>query len=475
MELSVMLLCGALIFVLSVVFFRAAGIANHRRGSAGPEPDEYVSSRAAESLSNMIQIRTTGGTASSGDEFRELGDYLRARFPHTFEALRWEEADGNLLLRWKGGDDDADPILFCANTDVVSAEGAWEYGPFSGEIAENMVWGRGAIESKGILCALLEAVEELTAAGFIPKRDIYISIVNDAESGRTGSAEISELFRKRGLRFAAAFSKGVCISKDMLPIGIPQAIIGVAEKGHMKVRLSAEDRGGRSDQPPRYTAVGRLCEAVCRIEYRPRPVRKSVIMHEMISGIAPYLPFGKRILAANLWLFEGRFYESMRSYPAFYSMLRTTFAVTEIKSGSAENRMPSAASATVHVRTIHGDSCSDICRFLVNLVGSVGVRVDVDLAEEASPVSPYKGKDYSRLKKVLAESFGDIVAVPAIIGGGANSNAYAPYTDAFYRITPFVLTEAEKSTIHSTNERIGKYALGRAVGFYKKLIESEAG
>jgi carboxypeptidase PM20D1 len=338
-----------------------------------------------------------------------------------------------------------------------------------------MVWGRGAIESKGVLCALLEAVEGLTKNGFVPSRDIYIAIVSNAESDNAGHKEIADIIRKRGIRFTAVFGKGNCISRDLLPVGRPQAVIGVAEKGRIKIRLYAEDKGGRTGTPPQYTVTGRMSEAICRTEYRSQPVRKSVVLMDLVAGLAPYLPFGKRILAANLWLFESAFFRSMRRYTAFSSMLRTTFAVTEIKAGSAENRLPSSAEATLQIRTIHGDSCSDICRFLMNLIDSTGVQAEVIQADEATQVSAYRGKAYAKLRRALAESFGEIIAVPGIIADNSSLNAYQQYTDGIYRITPFVLTEDEISTIHSTNERIGIEELGKAVIFYEKLIEKVAG
>lgn len=476
MELFILLLSGVLIFIVIAVFFRTMRISDNEPGKPGSEADKYTSARAAESLSQMIRFQTVSAEpAASIGVFNKLTEYLRMRYPNVFETFRTEEIEGHLLFRWRGTDEDADPVLFCANCDVASADGTWEYGPFDGEIAEDMVWGRGAIDGKGVLCALLEAAEIAAAEGFRPQRDLYLLVFRDEETGGGGAEEIKEILRKRGVRFSAVFAKGACISRDLVPIRRPQAVVGVADKGHLKVRLTAEDKGGRSGFPPRYTAIGRLCEAVCRIEYRPQSIRKSVVMRDMIAGFAPYLPFGLRVMAANLWLFEGRFIKSMRGYSAFQSMLRTTVSTTSIQAGSGENKLPGIAAADVHIRTIYGDSCSDICQHLVNLVGSLGVRVEADVAVEASEISPYRGKEYAKLKTALTECFGDMAIVPAVIADNTRTNPFGPISDAVYRITPFVLTEAEKATIHSTNERIGKEALGLAVVFYRKLFDSVAG
>jgi carboxypeptidase PM20D1 len=481
MHLSLMLLCGAIVFLLIAVMFRAARIADRSVPKEGPEIDEGISQHAAESLSAMIKYPTVSSSeirnslGYRGDAFSRLVNYLRARYPKIFSTMIVEDLNGNLLLYWGGVDEDADPMLYCANMDVISAEGEWEYHPFSGEIAEDKVWGRGAIDSKGVLCALLEAIESLIGEGFRPIRDVYIAIVKDAESSNEGARMIADVLRKRVFRFAAVFGKGRCISRDLLPVRRNQAIIGVAEKGSMRILLTSAEKGGSVSYPARYSAIGRLSEAICRIEYRPQPIRKSVLMRDMILAFAPYMPYSMRIYAANLWLFEGMLFKHVQRYKEFSSMLRTTFAVTQAKAGTGEKVLPASAEAVIHARVIHGDSCSDIYRFLADLVGNVGVKVEVEQSNEASVITPYRGKDYLKLRNALKESFGDLVIAPGIISEDTSILPYTYNAEAVYRITPFVLTEAEKATIHSNNERVDIDALGRAVYFYKRLISLTTG
>lgn len=480
MTLYVMLLFGAIVFFLFSIFFRTVRVRDKSEGKSPPDYDRLKAEHAALSLSSLIRFRTVRGLSGSGSAFGRMADYLRARYADTFETLTVEDIGENMVLRWKGSNEDADPVLFCVNTDVLSADGVWEYSPFSGEIAENMVWGRGAIESKGVLCAMMEAADNLVRSGFAPVRDVYLALVCDGESGNdyseyAGSREVADTFRRRGIRFSAVFGKGNCISRDMLPIRRPQAVIGVAEKGMVKMRLCAEDKGGRSGMPPNSTLIASLCEAVCRAEFRMQPIRKSVLLMDMIAGFTPHLPFRERMLAANLWVFEPVFFRSMGRYKSFSSMFRTTITATEIKAGSQESKLPTSGEATLTIRTIHGDTCSDICRFLMSLIDSLGVRAEVVQAEEASQISPYRGSEYIKLQRALIETFGSVVTVPGIVAGNSSLNMYRPYADSVYQITPFVLTEDEISTVHGINERIGIEALGRAVIFYEKLLNMVAG
>lgn len=484
MDLSLMLLLGATIFIFIMVLFRTERIKDRSTPKKeGVEIDERISKRAAQSLSNLIKYQTLPEDPSDskdpklyrGDAFDRMISYIKNRYLNTFKTLNSEEIEGNLLLRWEGSDADKEPLLFCANMDVVSAEGEWEHSPFSGWIEDNKVWGRGAIDSKGVLCALLEAVELSISEDFKPVRDVYIAILRDAESTNSGALAVSETLSRRVRRFAAAFGRGVCISKDLLPLDRPQAIIGVAEKGTMRMKLSSKERGGSVSSPPRYSAIGRLSESICRLEFRPQSVRKSEIMREMIKAFAPYMPYSLRVYAANLWLFEGRLLKALQKYEGFSSMLRTTFAVTQIRAGNDEKIMPSTAEATVYARLISGDSCSDIYRFLQDLLGPTGVTIDVELAEEASSVSKYKSNEYRELKNALQEVFGDIIIAPGILSEDSSLQPFSNNADQIYRITPFVLTEAEKATIRSENERVDIETLGRAVYFYRKLLSVVAG
>lgn len=480
MDLSLMLLLGAIIFILVMVLFRATQIADKSVPKEGAKVDDKISSRAAESLSAMIKYPTLSEDAkvpddsqsNRSDSFERMISYIRSRYPKIFRILTVEDIEGNLLLHWSGSDYNKDPMLFCANMDVVSSEGNWEHPHYSGVIAENKVWGRGAIEAKGVLCALLEATELLLREGFRPKRDIYVAIVRDAESKNNGARILSEALNRRTNRFAAVFGRGSCISRDLLPLDRAQAIIGVAEKGTMKMKLSAKERGGSISSPPRYSAIGRLSEAICRLEFRPQSIRKSEVMRKMIEAFSPYMPFRLRVYAANLWLFEGKLLKALQNYEGFSSMLRTTFAVTQTHSGGKEKLMPSTAEATVYARLISGDSCSDIFSFLEDLLGPTGVSIDVELAEEASAISNYSGEEYRRLKDTLQEVFGGIIIAPGILSEDTSLSPFKHNADAVYRITPFVLTEAEKATIRSVNERLDVETLGRGVYFYKQLISS---
>ena len=127
----------------------------------------------ANRLSLLIQAETISGKGQTDkSKFYHFHELLREMFPNLFAVCRFEDFDGSFLLHWKGKTD-RDPIMLMNHHDVVEATGNWKYPPFSGTVAEGKIWGRGTLDTKGGLWAMLQAAEELAETGFVPDRDTY--------------------------------------------------------------------------------------------------------------------------------------------------------------------------------------------------------------------------------------------------------------------------------------------------------------
>ena len=120
----------------------------------------------ARRLSRLIQVETISSfNQTDKTKFYNFHNLLREMFPALFRVCSFEDYDGSFLMRWQGSTD-KEPLLLMNHHDVVEATGEWKYGPFSGEIAEDKLWGRGALDTKGGLWAMLQAAEELVESGF---------------------------------------------------------------------------------------------------------------------------------------------------------------------------------------------------------------------------------------------------------------------------------------------------------------------
>ena len=178
--------------------------------------------------------------------------------------------------------------------------------PFAGDIADGFVWGRGTLDDKASVIAILEAVEWLVGQGFEPRRTVYLAFGHDEElGGFSGAASLAAILKERAGKLAFLVDEGGVIAEGLMPgVDRPIALIGVVEKGSIGVHLTVERTGGHSSMPPRNTAVGVLSRAITRLEDNPMPARLTPVVEEMLLRLAPEMPFVARIPLANLWAFR---------------------------------------------------------------------------------------------------------------------------------------------------------------------------
>ena len=237
---------------------------------------------AAARLSAALRIRTISHQDRDRldrDAFLELHAFLAASYPGVHANLRRERVTGlSLLYTWSGSDPALPPLVLCAHQDVVPVEDGtedqWTHPAFAGEIADGFVWGRGAMDDKGPLIGILEAVEGLVEEGFRPKRTLHLAFGHDEEvSGEEGAQAIAQLLRSRGVEAAMVLDEGGALAQNALA-GIDQvALVGIAEKGSVSIALNVEAPGGHSSVPPRQTAVGILSRAIDQLERNPLPAK----------------------------------------------------------------------------------------------------------------------------------------------------------------------------------------------------------
>lgn len=165
-----------------------------------------------EALSKLIQVETVSASNHSGRErFHAFHAVLKECFPLLFSVCEAEDFSGSLMLRWQGSNaKDKPPVMFMNHHDVVEADGIdWLYTPFSGTIADGKVWGRGTLDTKGGLWAMLQAAEELISEGFMPTRDIYFVSTCTEETTGEGALSIVQTLTDRHIHFEAVLMRAV--------------------------------------------------------------------------------------------------------------------------------------------------------------------------------------------------------------------------------------------------------------------------
>ncbi len=215
-------------------------------------------------LSKAIQCKTVSSDDTSLNvqrdvELKKLHSLLLTSFPTVYEKYPPITINEySLIFKIPGQDPKKKPIMLCAHLDVVSAptneDYPWVCDPFSGDIVNGIIHGRGAIDNKHNVVGQLGAMEEILRKGDLPKRTTYISMGHDEEiQGFDGAAYIARYFKEQKIQFEFILDEGTMIISGAIP-GIPKdehiALVGCVEKGMMCVELSVKGPGGHSSIPP---------------------------------------------------------------------------------------------------------------------------------------------------------------------------------------------------------------------------------
>lgn len=452
-----------------------------------PPPSKLVvdTSSAAARLAGAIRIPTTSHqdpAAIDEDAFLGLHRYLEASFPKAHRAMRREVVnDLSLLYTWRGTEPALPAVLVMAHLDVVpitkGTEAAWTQPPFSGAIADGYIWGRGALDVKSGVTGLLEAAELLAASGFEPRRTIYFAFGHDEEvGGRAGAMRIAELLEERKVELEMVLDEGGVIISGVVPgVDVPIAMIGIAEKGYVSLKLSVTAPGGHSSMPPKHTAIGVLSKAITTLEEDPF---EPTLAHSgrFFRYVAPKMPFSRRILFANLWLFGPVLTRVLSAQPPMAASLHTTTAATMIEGGVKANVLPTDASAVVNFRIYPGETVASVeAAVRAKLDERVKVEVLADgesFGSDPSPVSDVDGPAFALLERTVlavAQQEGMVVA-PYLVVGATDSRYFTGLSKNVYRFLFNRMTAEDLPRLHGTNERIGVEDYGRTVTFYYELL-----
>jgi carboxypeptidase PM20D1 len=409
---------------------------------------------------------------------------LARLFPRVHAELSREEiGERALLFTWRGRAGDAPPatelrpVILCAHFDVVPAEDAelWRHPPFSGDLAELCVWGRGAQDIKLTLASALHAAERLLAGGFRPERTIYFAFGGDEETGGTlGARRLGEALAARGVRDAFLLDEGGPVAEGMLGfVDRPIALVGIAEKGYIDVLVEAKGQGGHASMPPRRTATGILARAVVAIERSPSRARLGYTVRSFLKALAPYSPLAIRLLFRNLWLFAPLVKAVFSASATTNAMVRTTYAPTMLQGSAGANVLADSARGVVNVRILPGEDSAGVLARLGRIAARAGAEVrpaHLEDVKEPLPESPLDHEGYRAIRGALSEAFPEAACVPFLFSASTDTKHYRGVAAAMYRLTPLRQSSEQLNGVHGRDERVAVAELRRCEIFYHRLI-----
>lgn len=469
---AVLAVIAILVLLLLVAVLRTA-LMKTKKADYVPNPDPKRTDEYVKKLSEMVQYETISKRGEvNTDKFLGFHKVLEKLFPTVHEKLEKTEIDGNLLFKWKGKSSEK-PILIMSHQDVVEATGDWKYPPFSGEVTEGKVWGRGTSDTKCTVMAFLQAAEELLKEGYTPDCDVYIASSCTEEIGGDGAPKIVDYLDKQGVKLFLVCDEGGGIIQDPIA-GIKGnfAMVGVFEKGYGDVKFIARSTGGHASAPPKNTPIARLSKFVAQVDKKnPFNVEFMPEVEAMFSKLAPYAGFGLRLIFGNLWLFKPLMKKLLPMISAQAgAMLSTTIAFTMSEGSNGYNVIPQEASICANMRYIPHQGTDESLVVITNLAKKYNIETEVVYKGYPSPCVDINGEAFKMVETAINECFPGVGCSPYVVTGATDARFYSKICDSCVRFAPVVYGPEQMKGMHGLNENIECNTLQGAVDFYKKII-----
>ncbi len=473
----ILFILGLIIILLLIAIVRTLLIGK-KQTSYTPSTDQKRIDEYAKKLSKMVQFETVSVRDKPDPEkFRKFHKLLEKLFPNVFKQLEKIEIDGNLLMKWKGEDSSLEPIILISHLDVVPAEGEWTYPPFSGELVDGKIWGRGSGDIKCGVFSFYQAVEELLIQGYKPKCDVYLGSSCTEEIGGDGAPKLVNWFKEHNIKLWMLSDEGGGIVQN--PVGGVEgnfAAVGIFEKGYGDLKLSAKGNGGHSSTPPKNTPIARLAAFINDVEkHNPFIVKFSPAVEAMFTNLAPYCTnFGLKLVMSNLWLFKPLLKKVMPMISSeAAAMLQTTIAFTMTKGSDGYNVIPQEAYVTANLRYIPHEPTKVANEKIRKLAAKYDIDTEVVVDGEPSKSLDLESDQYKLTVEAIHKIFPGVGVMPYVVTGGTDSRFYDPVCDHCVRFSPINFTDEQNKRMHGIDENINQDVLPNAVDYYKYLIEAQ--
>ncbi len=472
-----LVLVVVLLGFLAVLLLRAAAFRPKANAKVLEQEETFDQNVTVERLQQLIRFKTVSYRDKSledDEEFQKLLAALPSLYPNVFKTCEYQELpDRAVLFRWKGATD-GDPAVLMAHYDVVPVEEeGWDKPAFEGIIEDGVLWGRGSLDTKVTFNGILSAAEHLIAEGFVPQSDIYFAFSGGEEIYGKGAENIVDWFQEKGLNPSMVVDEGGAVVENVFPgVKAPCGLIGIAEKGMMDVRYTAESSGGHASAPKPNSPLVRLSKVCAKLDQNLFQYHITKPVEELFDTLGRHSNFAFKIVFSNLWLFKGLIDRLLckKSGGEINALLRTTVAFTQSEGSRASNVIPPKASMVSNIRLNPEDTVDSALEFLREKTKGEGVSVELIYGMNPSRISRTDCEAYEKVASAVASTWKGCIVSPYLMVQCSDSRHWGRLSDKVYRFSAMDLTAEERATIHGHNERIRLACANRAVEFYLRLM-----
>src|SRR6266478_1307121 len=478
----VQILAGMAALVMAASLPVAAQVAPERPGIPGNASQTgYASAMAKEAqgwLADLIRINTSNPPGNEQIAAMYIAGIL-AKEGIKAEILDLMPGRSAVVARLRSSAvaQPSRALLLVAHLDTVPVEKSrWSVDPFGAVVKDGYLYGRGAIDDKGMVAANLAVFISLKRSMVRLNRDVIFLATDDEET--SGEASIRMLIAKHWEKIAAGFAINEGGNVFIKNGKVQYAGVQADEKVAANIAVIARGTSGHASQPTRDNAVVHLAAAVAKIGTYSAPVRFTSIVRRYFEGLAALEDddIGKWMRSMDT---SDRGEHAQRvisdASPLWNSMLRDTIAPTVLTAGVANNVIPAEARANLNVRLLPGDSIDALVNELNKLTNDPQVKLEVQPnAGLAAPPSSLESDFYGVITKVVTQEFGGAPALPFQSTWLTDSAQLRLYQVQALGLVPFPLTQDDLKRMHGDDERIPLAAFDKGVDVLAKIVNEFA-
>jgi acetylornithine deacetylase/succinyl-diaminopimelate desuccinylase-like protein len=426
-------------------------------------------------LTDLIRIDTTNPPGNELAAANYIAGVLRKETINA-EVLELAPGRGAVVARLQAGPlpDPSRALLLVGHLDVVGVDSTkWTVSAFGGAVKDGYLYGRGAIDDKGMVAANLAAFIALKRAGAHLTRDVIF--LADADEEESGTANIRALIDKYWDKIACAFALNEGGRVLMTADGKTQYVgVQASEKVPYNVTLTASGVSGHSSVTRPDNAVVHLAAAIDKMaSYRP-PAQPTTITRRYFERLAAIededTARSMRALETpqRLELAAGRLSDAS---PVWSSMLRDSITPTELRAGIRANVVPSEATATLNIRLLPSNTIDPLIAQLQKVVDDPQVRFTVAPGRGVSaPSSSTESELFQTIERIAPQQFPGAIVVPFLSTSATDSAELRLRNVQALGLMPFPLTEADEQRVHGDDERLSLASFHTGVDFLYRIV-----
>jgi acetylornithine deacetylase/succinyl-diaminopimelate desuccinylase-like protein len=449
------------------------------QNNSGPGDTSGLAREATGWLAELIKINTSNPPGNEEAAAKYIAGVLQKE-RITAELLPLAPGRAALVARLNASSiaDPSKALLLVAHLDVVGVERAkWSVDPFAAVPKDGYIYGRGAVDDKGMLAANLAAFIYLKRTNARLNRDVIFLATDDQEGGG-GDASIKVLIAKYWNKIAARYSINEGGNVFVHGGKVQYVAVQASEKVPVNITVIAKGTSGRASVPLKDNAVTHLAAAVEKIGNYTAPVHLTTIVRRYFEGIAPLEDdeIAKWIRSLDT---SDRGEHAMRviseANPLWNAMVRDTISSTMLSAGVRPNVIPSEARATLNVCLLPGDTITALVAELNKLVNDPQVKLELQPdGGLAAPDSSLETDFYAAIVKASAEEFAGAPVLPFQSTWATDSAQLRLHNVQSYGLVPFPLSEEDLKRIHGDDERIPAAAFSKGVSLLVRLLSEFA-